>query len=67
MTTDLPRTVVAEDSVVAQGIAVACATAEGYRVKTVKSVRLNRPGDTPGGRLPEYIVRLAVEPKGGTL
>ena len=54
---DYARTVTAEDSVIAQGAVVALATAEGYRVRTVKAVRLADGTDWP----PRYTVTLAVE------
>ena len=57
MTAEYARTVTAEDSVLAQGAVVALATAEGYRVRTVKGVRLTDGTDWP----PRYTVTLAVE------
>lgn len=62
-TSDYQRTVSAEDSAAAQAVTQVLARSDGYRVRTVKSVRLHRPGDD--SRLPEYIVRLSVAPRVG--
>lgn len=57
MTADYRRTVTAEDAVQAQSAVVALASVDGFRVRTVKGVRLADGTDWP----PRYTVTLAVE------
>lgn len=61
MTDDFVRYIPAPDSVTAQDAAKALAVADGYRVRTVKSVRLTHPPSQMDPAV--YKVTLAVEVK----